>query len=100
MSEGRNASRYRKTSDFVVTHHKVEGGGIRWRSREERTVAGQGGQDGVDVLDRVVGVRGDSEVAVAVRGDDPVFPQLSDQSGCVRGGDADERAALLGLAGG
>src|SRR5258705_13250183 len=49
-------------------------------SFQEGPVAGQGGEHCVDVFDRVVGVRRDPEVAVAVRGDAPVFLQLSDQS--------------------
>src|SRR4051812_30759060 len=84
MSGTRNASRYRRNP--------------RTGSLQEGPVADEGREDGVDVLDRVVGVRGDAEVAVAVRGDDSVFLQLGDQSGSVAGRDADERTTLVRVA--
>ena len=53
----------------------VEDPGGRDALGEERAVVAQRGEDGVDVLARVVAMRGDAQVAVARGGDDPLAPR-------------------------
>src|ERR687888_152904 len=62
-------------------------------SSAELAVAREGVEHAVDVLDRVVRVRGEAEVAGARRGDDAVAVERLDERGRIGGGDAEERAA-------
>ena len=57
------------------------------------------GEEGVDVLGHVVGMRGDAEVAVALGGDDPVCLERGDERRRVGRADADQGAAPLGCPG-
>ena len=56
------------------------------------------GEDRVDVLVDIVGVRRDAQVPVALGGDDPVLGERADERRCVGRADADERPAPLGVA--
>ena len=52
-------------------------------SAEKTAVACERGEERVDVLGHVVGMRGDAQVAVALRGDDPVCLERGDERGGV-----------------
>src|ERR671935_1929999 len=67
-------------------------------SSQELPVAREGVEHAVHVLDRVVGVRRDAEVAGARGGDDSFAVERLDEGRGVGGGDAEERAAALGVA--
>jgi hypothetical protein len=64
---------------------------------QQRPVLPQGVEDGVDVVLCVVGVRGDPQAAVALRGDDPAVVEGGYERVHVRRADADQRAVLLTL---
>src|ERR687888_562096 len=66
-------------------------------SSAELAVAREGVEHAADVLDRVVRVRGEAEVSGARGGDDAVAVERLDERGRIGGGDAEERAAALGL---
>ena len=62
-------------------------------SREQVAAGCESVDDPVDVVDGVVEVRGDAEVVVAVRADDPLLQELAAEASDVGRADADERAA-------
>src|SRR5207245_5074586 len=72
--------------------------GARLRLGQELAVALERREHGVDVRTRVVAVRGDTQVAVPLRGDDSLATENGDELIRISGLDAQQCPASLGCA--